>query len=173
MIPFLDLFQKRLHIFNREWLRDVNAPACCALFYHVNDLLVCRRLGVIVLLFFSSFADYKIELGMDTMIDSYAKNEKEYGKDCTESFLGCTVAFLPSRNACNGLSVLADSCGTRERVHYAASCAVNILLYPTFSIDSLATRSRVTLTYVAVLHFDHSNCQQFRSPTLDHSPRLG
>ena len=122
--------------------------------------------------FSSRFPDYKIELGMDTMIDSYAKNEKEYGKDCTESFLDRTVAFLPSRNACDGLSVLADSCGARECVHYTTSCPISILLYPTFSIDSLATRSRVTSTYVAILYFDHSNCQQFRSPTLDHSPRL-
>ena len=159
MIPFLDLFQKRLHIFNREWLRDVNAPACCALVYHVNNLLVWRRLGVIVLLFFSRFPDYEIELGMDVMVNSYAKNEKEYAKDCTESLLDCTVAFLPSRNACDGLSVLAGSCGARECVHYATSCPVNILFYPTFSINSLATRSRVTLIYVDFPHFDHSDCQ--------------
>ena len=158
MIPFLDLFQKRLHIFNREWLRDVNAPACCALVYHVNDLLVCRRLGVIILLFVSRFPDYKIELGVNSMIDSYGKNEDEYGTDCTANFLDCTVAFLPSRNACDGLSVLADSCGARQCCHYGTSCPVNFLLYHTFSIDSLARRSRVALTYVAVLHFAHSNC---------------
>ena len=74
MIPFLDLLEKRLYIFNREWLSDVDAPACCALLYHVNDLLVCRRLWVIVFLFCSGFPNYEIELGMDVMVYRNGRN---------------------------------------------------------------------------------------------------
>ena len=49
-------------------MAEIGAPACCALVYHVNDLLVCKRIWVIVSLFCSGTPDYEIELGMNVIV---------------------------------------------------------------------------------------------------------
>lgn len=159
MIQFLDLLQQRLYIFNREWLGDVDIPACCALVYHVNDLLVCRRFRVIIFLVCSGFPDYENEFGMEAMVYRGEKYQKEYAKDCTADLLDCTVAFLLSRNGCDGFIVLAGTGDSREGIHHATPSPVNNLRYPAFSIDSLATTSKVTSTYVHFLRFEEPNCQ--------------